>query len=640
MAKSIKNNSRQTTTKTDTVKKIEKQQAKTSSFDFSSWLPALILGILGFALYANTLSHGWALDDYSVIKDNYITQQGTKGIGTLMSTEYRFGYWNSTGSLYRPLSLVMFAIEWQYFPDNPFIGHFMNVLLNAVTAIVLFFTLCNLLKNNSLAIPFFITLLYIAHPMHVEVVANIKSRDEILAMLFSMAALNYVVKYFDSQKFIHLLLALLTYAIALFSKESSITFLAVFPLAVYFFREIPLSNNLKMAALMLIPAIIFLLVRQKVLGDQTLLETISPLDNTIVQQGIPKLAGALAMMFIYFKTLFLPFTLVSDLGFNAIPLSGWGDMKTLIALVLNIAFLAYAYIGLKKKDPVAFGILFFYITFSISSNIFITIGTSYGERLVYASSLGFVMAFVLFIYRLVKTSPNLDENVFSFMSKSPVFTAILGVFFLFFTYKTISRNPVWKDSFSLYEADIQQYTGGAKLNYHYALELTKKGRDNEDPNLKKQFLDKAIQHFNQALAISPNYKDAYGEMGLAYFYAGDSNKAMENYIKANAIQPDAKIYSNMGMIYFQQQNLPEAQKVYEKSLQLDPRYVDGMRNLGSCLAMQGKFKEAIPYFKKAIEFKPNEAILYFFLGSAYRDSGDAATGQQYLNKAQQMGLKR
>lgn len=640
MAKSIKNNSRQTPTKTDTVKKIEKQQVATSTFDFNAWLPALLLGILGFVLYANTLSHGWALDDYSVIKDNFVTQKGMEGIGTLMSTEYRYGYWNSTGSLYRPLSLVMFAIEWQYFPDNPYIGHFMNVLLYAITAMALFFTLCNLLKNNSLAIPFFITLLYIAHPMHVEVVANIKSRDEILAMLFSMATLNYLLKYFDSKKMTALVMALLTYSIALFSKESSITFLAIFPLAIYFFREIPTANNLKTTALMLIPAVIFLLIRQKVLGDQTLLESISPLDNTIVQDGIPKLAGALAMMSVYFKTLFFPNTLVSDLGFNAIPLSGWGDLKTLIALALNVAFVAYAITNFKKKDPIVFGILFFYITFSISSNIFITIGTSYGERLVYASSLGFILSFVFLIYKFVKTSSNLDENVFKFMSKSPVFTAILGAFCLFFAFKTVARNPVWKDSFSLYEADIQQYANGAKLNYHYALELTKKGRDTEDKNLKKQLLDKAIQHFNQSLSIYPNYKDAYGEMGLAYFYAGDNNKAMENYLKANEIQPDAKIYSNMGMIYFQQQNVVEAQKVYEKALQIDPRYVDGMRNLGSCLAMQGKFKEAIPYFKKAIEFRPNEAILYFFLGSAYRDSGDAATGQQYLNKAQQLGLKR
>ncbi len=611
----------------------------TSAAISQKWLPALLLAAFAFLLYANTLSHGWALDDYSVIKDNYLTQQGTKAIGTLMSTEYRFGYWNSAGSLYRPLSLVMFAVEWQMYPDNPWIGHFMNVVMYSITAFMLFFTLCNLLKNNSLAIPFVITALFVAHPTHVEVVANIKSRDEILALLFSISTLHFLLNYVDTKKTVSLIAALLCYAIAMFSKESAITFLAIFPLAIYFFRDISLSQNAKTSALLLIPAIIFLIIRQKVLGGQAVLEAISPLDNTIVQDGVPKLAGALAMMLFYFKSLFFPITMVSDLGFNAIPLSGWGDWKTLLSLALNIAFLAYAYLGLKKKDPVAFGILFFYVTFSISSNVFLTIGTSYGERLVYTSSLGFLLSFVFIIYKLLKTSPNLDESVFAFLSKSPIFAAIIGIFCLFFAVKTVSRNPAWKDSFSLYEADVQQYDGGAKLNYHYALELTKKGRDSQEPATKTQFFEKAILHFNKALAITPKYKDAYGEMGLAYFYGGDNTKAMENFNKANEIQPDSKVYSNMGMIYFNQQNLPEAQKVYEKAIKLDPRFVDGLRNLGSCLAMQGKFMEAVPYFKKAIEFKPKEAILYFFLGSALRDGGNATEGQQYLNKAYQLDPK-
>jgi tetratricopeptide (TPR) repeat protein len=625
--------------KSNTVNKPSAPKTIANPTNNQAWLPALVLAIFAFLLYANTLSHDWALDDYSVIKDNYLTQQGTKAIGTLMSTEYRFGYWNSAGSLYRPLSLVMFAIEWQMYPDNPWIGHFMNVLLYAITAFVLFFALRNLLKNNSLAIPFLITALFVAHPTHVEVVANIKSRDEILAMLFSIATLHFLLKYIDTQKVMSLIGALLCYALAMFSKESAITFLAIFPLSIYFFRETTLSQNLKTSALLLIPAVIFLIVRQKVLGGQAVLDAISPLDNAIVQDGVPKLAGALAMMIYYFKSLLLPFTMVSDLGFNAIPLSGWGDWKTLLSLALNIGLLAYAYMGLKKKDPVAFGILFFYITFSISSNIFLTIGTSYGERLVYASSLGFGIALVFALYKVLKTSPNLDESVFTFLSKSPAFSGVFIVFCLLFAAKTVSRNPAWKDSFTLYETDVQQYDGGAKLNYHYALELTKKGRDSQDPNLKKAFIDKAIRHFEKALSISPKYQDVFGEMGLAYFYAGDNIKAMENFQKAVAIQPDAKVYSNMGMIYFQQNNLLEAQKVYEKSIQLDPRYVDGLRNLGSALAMQGKFSEAIPYFKRAIEFKPKEAILYFFLGSAYRDSGDAANGQTYLNKAYQLDPK-
>lgn len=603
----------------------------------NQWLPGLLLAIFAFLLYANTLNHGWALDDYSVIKDNYVTQQGTKGIGTLMTTEYRYGYWNSPGSLYRPLSLVMFAMEWQIMPDNPFIGHFVNVFLYAFTALILFFTLSNVLKNNNLAIPFVITALYVAHPTHVEVVANIKSRDELLAMLFAVATINFILKYIDFGKLSSLIAALLCYAIALFSKESAITFLAIFPLVIHFFRSIELSQNIKISLFFLAPALLFLMVRSMVLGNQTVLDDISPLDNIIVQAGQPKLAGALAMMLYYLKSIFFPLTMVSDLGFNAVTLQGWGDWKVWVSVLIFGGLLAYAVRGFSKKDPVAFGILFFFVTFSISSNIFLTIGTSYGERLVYMSSLGAMFSFVFLMYKTFKTS-DLNQNLFSFLSKSSIFSSIIFLFIVGFSLRTITRNPAWKDSYTLYETDAENGSKSAKLLYHYGLELTKKGRDTKDPATKNGLIEKAVSYFEQSISIYPNYKDVYGEMGLAYFYKGDNQKAMENYNKAVAIQPDAKVYSNMGMILVGQSH-QEAQKVYEKALSIDPRYVDGLQNLGAVLCMQGKFKEAIPHFQNAINYSPNRAILHFYLGSAIRDSGDAAAAQVHFNKAYQLDPK-
>jgi superkiller protein 3 len=161
------------------------------------------------------------------------------------------------------------------------------------------------------------------------------------------------------------------------------------------------------------------------------------------------------------------------------------------------------------------------------------------------------------------------------------------------------------------------------------LELTKKGRDDKN----NAMMDNAIQHFEKAISIYPYYADAYGEMGLAYFYKGNQDKALEIYEKAIQMQPDAKVWSNMGMIFFNKGNMPEAQKVYEKAIALDPRFVDARRNLGSVYAMQGRFKDAIAQFQEALKYAPDQAILYFFLGSAYRDSGDVATGQKFLDKA-------
>ena len=126
-----------------------------------------------FLLYANTLGHQYTLDDFSVIKDNYVTKQGIEGIPTLLTTNYRFGYWNSEGTLYRPISMVMFAIEWELFEDQPWIHHLISVLLYAFTAWLLFITLRRWWHNKSGILAFAVTLIYIAHPITGVVSGNL-----------------------------------------------------------------------------------------------------------------------------------------------------------------------------------------------------------------------------------------------------------------------------------------------------------------------------------------------------------------------------------------------------------------------------------------------------------------------------------
>jgi protein O-mannosyl-transferase len=595
------------------------------------WLPSLVLGIFAFLLYANTLQHGYALDDYSVIKDNYITKKGFSGISELLTTEYRKGYWNSAGTLYRPLSLVMFAAEWDFSPDKPFLSHFMNVLLYAFTAIAVFRFLRKIFLEHAIWLAFVITAIFIAHPIHTEVIANIKSRDEILAFLFSILACNCILQYFDNQKIINIILALLYYEIAMFSKESAITFLAIFPLTIYFFRKnATLGQNIKISALMLLPVALFLMCRAQVLGAQVGIDNVSPLDNFIfAQTGVNKLAGAICMAGFYLKTLVFPHPLVSDMGYNQVQISGWGDFKVLFSALIYLALLGFAFYKIKEKNLISFGILFALLTFSISSNIFITIGTGYGERLMYVPSLGFVIALIA---ALVSFFPKNDNEKNMFLPKSTALKYGSLALLAIFSIETVARNPAWKDSLSLYESDVKSAPNCAKINYHYALELTKKGRDNKDNSL----IDKAITHFEKAISIYPTYADAFGEMGLAYFYKGDQDKALNYYTKAAELQPDAKVWSNMGMIFFNKGNMPEAQKVYEKAVALDPRFVDARRNLGSAYAMQGRYKEAIIQFQEAIKYAPEQAILYFFLGSAYKDGGDAAKGQPFLDKAYKM----
>ena len=175
----------------------------------------IFLFVFAVVLYANTLNHEFAFDDSVVITGNKYTRQGFEGIKTLATKDLFYGiYGNSLdleGGRWRPFTLVMFAIEYRFFGDNASPYHFINVLLYGITAIVLFMTLMQMFASplvplssgrgdkrgeaSGVLLAFITTLLFIAHPIHTEVVANIKSRDEIISFLFLCLSLYFLFSH-------------------------------------------------------------------------------------------------------------------------------------------------------------------------------------------------------------------------------------------------------------------------------------------------------------------------------------------------------------------------------------------------------------------------------------------------------------
>ena len=603
----------------------------------------LMLALFGFLIYSNTLSHEYTLDDYSAIKENFVTKKGVAGLGDIFTKHYRYGYWNSPGTLYRPVSLAMFAVEWNIMEDSPGFYHFINVLLYAFTGFFLFWTLVKLLPEKGTLLPFLTTLIFLAHPIHVEVVANIKSRDEILSFLFCIGAVYGLWKYLKFNDIKWILMAVLSYTIAMFSKESAITFLAIFPLIGYFFLKKDLINSFVNGLFFIIPVTIYLIVRSQVLGDVMAGSTDAPiLDNVIASASGKGEELSTAFLFAgkYLKNLFLPHPLGSDFGFPEYSAVGWGDWRVLTSFLLFVGMGVFALLNFKKRSLWSFSILYFLITFSIFSNMVILIGTSYGDRLMYVPSLGFALAVAYGIILILKIKPEelktKTETVGSFFKKYSMPLAIAGVIALVFGAKTMMRNTAWENSYTLYHADIETAPNSSKLNYHYGLELNKKGIAATDPKIKGQFWDQAMFRFNRSIELYPSYSDAYGQRGLMYYRLKDFPKALADYDKSISIKPKATVYSNMGTIYFETGKVNEAIEAYKNAVKYDPRFVDARRNLGSSYARTQQFDLALQEFQEALKYEPNDAIIHFYIGSVYRDKGDQANSEIWMEKAYQL----
>ncbi len=331
-------------------------------------------------LYGNTLTLNYALDDLVVITGNQFTKAGFKGIPDILTTDLFTGFFGKdnsmvTGGRYRPLSVVTFAIEYQFFGPNPLISHLINLLLLIVTGMLIYDLLRTLLAYKGyppdqkywyVSVPLIATLVFVAHPVHTEVIANIKGRDEILSLLLALAALKYVLAYLSKPAAKEMILATLFFFGALLSKENAITFLAVIPLTIWFFTKYPIRNTVIALIPLAAGAILFLLIRQWVIGhnptgnlENDLMN--NPFVNMTLQE---KYATIFYTLGIYLRLLIFPHPLTYDYYPYHIPVVSIGELKAIIPLVIYSCLAIYAFATFKRKSIATYSIFYYFFTLS------------------------------------------------------------------------------------------------------------------------------------------------------------------------------------------------------------------------------------------------------------------------------------
>ncbi len=603
----------------------------------------LIIAAFAFLLYVQTDSYTFTLDDYSTIKENTVTQKGFAGIMTHLKTSYRYGYWASNDELYRPLSLVMFAIEWQLFPNNPQVGHFINVLLYAFTCFVLFNLLSRLFKKNYL-LSFLATLLFVAHPAHTEVVANVKSGDEILSLLFSLLSINLLLDFIDKGKSIKMVLSVFTFFLALLAKESAITLIAVIPLLLYVFKNLPKQKNITSVLPLFIAVFVYMALRDHALGGIVNTKNVLPIDNVLASAPnfVVRFGNAMYVLGRYLILVIFPVHLSMDYSYpeiNLLPLSDW---RILLGTAVYLALAGYALFKIKSKDTIAFGILFYLLTISIVSNIVVIIGTVMADRLTFLPSLGFAIVLAVLITRILKPNPMTPEitTVSDFLKNNTKIFAVAGVILALYSFKTVTRNPIWYDNMSLYLSGVADAPNSTRNHYLYGIELKNRDAKNEkDPVKRDSIYMHSIRELKVAVSLYPRNFDAYRDMAVTYHKMGDTINAFSNYDSALKYNPsDDKTFNNRGVIFFETQKYQQAMADFQSAVKWNPRYGDALKNLGSCYGTFGQYDKAIQYFTTSLEYEKDNtsrANTYHMMGITYQFMKNEPAAQDCFTKEKQ-----
>ena len=586
----------------------------------------ILLAVISLAVYANTLRNGFVYDDVSVITENKIVTKGISAIPKIFATNYRHGFYTVVSNdLYRPLSLVTFATEYQFFGGNPAPYHFTNIFLFACCVILLFLFLDNFFEQKKTSVAFIASLLFALHPIHTEVVANVKSRDELLCFFFLFLCLNLFIKYIRSGKTIQLLSGSFCFLLALFSKETAITFLAVIPFIFFFYRNENIKRSSYITPAVALPAIFFLFARSYVLSVNNANQgsDIFFIDNFLV--GAPSAAARLAteigILGLYLKLLFIPYPLVCDYSCYSMPFLGFDNLGVLISLVTYCALIVIAVRGLlkKSKDPFVFPIVFFLITISLFSNIPFLIGTAMGERLLFFPSVGFCLIVALLIEKYLAGRETAQWQLI----KQPKVLALLIPVALIYSFITINRNSDWLDDFTLFSTDLTKVPTNCRLNHNMGIVLKVRYLEEKDPVKKKEISEQELKYFLKALDIYPEYDKSNLEAGLIYFNQNNFKDAIKYFKVANAQNPKNADPYNIGACYLQLGLMDSAFLYFYKTLKLDPENIsvqlDAQRGIGKAFLIKNKYDSAEAYFKKVINLRPDNADVLVELGIVYFD---------------------
>jgi hypothetical protein len=225
---------------------------KSKSTNWMYWF----LGLLTFFIFANSISNGYNLDDEIVTRNHPLTAQGIKAISEIFTSSY---YKDDMGYAYgyRPMVHVSFAIEYELFGEKPEVSHFFNVVLYAFTVLLFFRFLHKLLGEKYLPLITLAVLFFAIHPIHSEVVASLKNRDELLGFLFAMASGNWLLRFIQkNNNWISLFLAILFLLLAMLSKKSIYPFVFIFPLAISLFSSISWRTFFLILIALIVPAAI------------------------------------------------------------------------------------------------------------------------------------------------------------------------------------------------------------------------------------------------------------------------------------------------------------------------------------------------------------------------------------------------
>ena len=644
---------------------------KTNQFDIAQLYPwiAVLLSIL---VYVNVFKFGFTTwDDNKLVTDNLDIQTfSLQHISNIFSNFYAANY--------HPITMFSYMVEHSIFGLNPVVFHTTNIVLHGLNTYLVYHFIRKLTENGFIA--FFVSLLFGIHPMHVESVAWIAERKDLLYATFLFLSLIHWINYVTTQTKKYYWYTLVFFVLSLLSKPASVILPPLLLALDYYYNRFTFRNIHLSAKNIFFERLPFLLLAL-VMGVVTLYaqkEQGGLTDLSSHVEGWQRVFVVSYSFVFYFFKILMPIDLSA---FYPYPTDLHWVYYVSLPVALGLMFFA---IKLKNKSPLLFFAAGFFVINLLLTVQIIPIGQAVtADRYSYVSAIGVFLMFAVVLEKYLNSN-TLKMGLIALLS-----IVLMPV--------SISQTKIWKDSLTLYNSVLEResvaiihYNRGLLLKkqkqYAMALkdfdEVVKHSPSFSEGYSNRAFLreqvakdvEGALSDYNKAIALNPNNEVAYNNRGLLYYKtkrnysaaikdfdtaiqlnpniaesynnranakseSNDPQGAMQDYTKAISLKNNyLTAYTNRAFLHQLLGNNKEAIEDFSKSIALNPAYTEGYTNRGILYAMENKFEAAIKDFNQALLINPKNldalhyrALTYKNIGNLNKACADWSTSAKYGN---------
>jgi len=477
-------------------------------------------------------------------------------------------------------------LDMELYGLNPMGHHWTNLQIHIINVVLLFlFLRC---MTGAIWRSAFVAALFAVHPIHVESVAWVSERKDVLCAFFWILSMWAYVEYVRRPNTTRYMSLFILFTLGLMSKPMIVT-LPFTLLLLDFWPLYRFQSFIKERRINAFQAFLALL-REKI--PLFILSTVSSFVTFIVQLNVgavasmnsvpleSRMANAIVSYLNYILKMIWPLNLAVFYPFRE-----WHPGQVIMA-GLFLLILTILAVWARKRWPSFFPGWLWYLGTMVPVIGLVQVGVQrMADRYTY---IPFIGLFIVVVWGVgdISAKWSCRKNIRSLFG---------GVVLLFFVIVAWFQTGTWKNGITLF-SHAAQITNNNSIAYcGLGQAFDRHGK-----------YDEAVKYYLKALQIDPNYADAHYELGVTLEAQGHSTGALRQYSEALRINPDyAEVYNNIGVIFSNQGKSKVAIDHFKKAIQIRPNYAIAYYNLGMILANHGRMMEAIPNYQKALQFNFN-----------------------------------